>query len=308
MVQKKQFDGVHDVTCPVLPWHRMFRMVPLLLGSVLLFLPGRAFLLEPPAEHEEWQGSIGALWVHYPLRCSVWGDEEKRIFQCAQEGNTVDLTVHHSLSDPLLQAQGTILGKTVDARAAKKGETLTVSGNYDGQTSSIPITIGGTAEDFTFHGTYDQTPFQGKGSYKPDSLHVSLSFTKTIPITGTLDLRRSDGIASSAALPVEPSSATETGTMLTGTGILPATGASAASFPTLPLLSSGAIEGASRQVVERVQESGRAIAGFSRILSLVLQAIFALLVIALLITFVFLLRHLKTQQRGQQSKDHPPPH
>lgn len=266
-------------------------MFPLLLSSILLLLPGRAFLLEPPAEREEWQGSIGALWIQYPLNCAVWGDEEKRIFQCAQEGNTVDLTIRRSTSDPLLQAQGTILGKAIDARAAKKGEILTVSGNYDGQTSSLPLTVGGTVEDFTFSGTYDKTPFQGKGSYKPDSLHVSLSFTKTIPITGTLDLRRSDGAAESAELLRELSS---------DTGIPLAAGDSAAALPTLPLLSSGAIEGATQQVVERVQESGQALAGFSRILTLVFQAIFALLVIALLITFVFLLRHLRKQQQ-------PPP-
>lgn len=279
----------------------MHRIVPLLLISVFFLLPGRAFTLEPPAEYEEWQGSLGALWIQYPLNCSVWGDEEKRVFQCTQEGNTVDLTIHRSLSDPLLQAQGMILGKAIDARAAKKGEILHVSGSYDGQTSSLPLTVGGTAEDFTFRGTYDQTPFQGKGSYKPDSLHISLSFTKTIPITGTLDLRRSDGAPSSSSVSIESSSGTGTGVTITATGMLPPINNAPPEFtpPVLPLLSSGTIEGAAQQVVERVQESGQALAGFSRILTLVFQAIFALLVITLLITFVFLLRHLKTQ---------PPPH
>lgn len=265
-------------------------------------------MLQPPAEHEEWQGSVGALWMQYPLDCAVWGNEEKRIFQCKQDVHAIDLTIRRPPADPLLRAQGAILGKTVDARAVKKGYILEISGTYDDQSPALLLSTAGTAQDFTFRGTYDNMPFQGKGSYKPDSLHVSLSFTKTIPITGTLDLRRSDGIASSAALPVELSSAMETGTMLTGTELPPATGASAASFPTLPLLGSGAIEGASRQVVERVQESGRAIAGFSSILTLVFQTIFAILVIALLITFGFLLRHLKTQQRSPQGKDAPPPH
>lgn len=258
-------------------------------------------MTEPPEEHEKWQGSIGALWMQYPLNCAVWGDEEKRVFQCEQESNTVDLTIRRSLSDPLLQAQGTILEKTVDARAVKKDGILDVSGSYGGQESSLPLTVGGTAEDFTFGGTYDATSFQGKGSYKPDSLHVSLSFTKTFPITGTLDLRRSDSSSSSPSAPIDFSSGTGTGMVLTDTGMLPSNGTTPEfTPPALPLLSSGAIEGATQQVVERVQESGQALAGFSRILTLVFQAIFALLVIALLITFVFLLRHLRKQQQ-------PPP-
>ncbi|MBI2117418.1 hypothetical protein HYT95_00830 [Candidatus Peregrinibacteria bacterium] len=252
-----------------------------LLSSLLFFSPLTSHtyaaedvssqeILQPPAEHEEWQGSIGALWMHYPLSCAVWGNEEKRMFQCAQEGNTVALTIHHSLSDPLLQAQGTILGKTVDARAAKKGEILTVSGNYDGQTSSLPLTVGGTAEDFTFRGAYDNTPFQGKGSYKPASMHVSLSFTKTFPITGTLDLRRSDGTSSSLSGLVEFSSSAGTGTTLSGTGIPPTPSGTLSEISALPSLM-----------------------GFSRILTLVFQTIFAILVILVLITFGFLLRHLK---------------
>lgn len=277
----------------------MRRTFPLLLTSLLLFLPTRAFPHDAALEHEEWQGSIGALWIHYPLDCAVRENEEERVFQCTQEGNTIDLTVRHTPSGPLLRAQGTILGKAVNAEATRKGEVLTVSGSYDGQAASLPLAIGGTAEDFTFSGTFDATPFQGKGSSTRDSLHISLSFTKTIPITGTLDLRRSDGAtASSAASAVLPFDA-GTGMMLSGTEQPSTNDDSAMTLPTLPLFSSGTVEGATQNVIGRVQESGRAIAGFSRILTLVFQAIFALLVIALLVTFVFLLRHLRKQPPSQ---------
>ncbi|MBI2524267.1 hypothetical protein HYW11_03630 [Candidatus Peregrinibacteria bacterium] len=271
----------------------MHRVFPLLLSGILLLLPGRAFLM-PPAKREEWRGSIGALWMQYPLACVVFG-EEQRLFRCTQEGNTVDLTIHPPIS-ALLHAQGTILGKTVDARAVKNGEILTVSGNYDGQTSSIPLTVGGTAENFTFSGTYDNTPFQGKGSYKPDSILVSLSFTKTFPITGTLEIHRSDATSSLPGF-VEFSSRTGTGTTLSGTGILPTPSGTLSAISALPLLSSGTLEGTTKRVVERVQESGQSLMGFSRILTPVFQTIFAILVIFVLITFGFLLHHLKKQKR-----------
>ncbi|MBI2523605.1 hypothetical protein HYW11_00065, partial [Candidatus Peregrinibacteria bacterium] len=71
----------------------MHRLFSLLLSSVLFLLPGRAFLLEPPAGHEEWQGSVGALWMHYPLSCTVWGNEEKRQLQCKQETHAITFTI-----------------------------------------------------------------------------------------------------------------------------------------------------------------------------------------------------------------------
>lgn len=273
----------------------MRRAFPLFLFIPLLLLPGRAFLHDAALEHEEWQGSIGALWVQYPLNCVVLDDEEKRVFQCRQEGNTIDLTIRHSPSGHLLRAQGTILGKTVNAEATKTGELLTVSGSYDGQAASLPLAIGGAAEDFTFSGTFDATPFQGRGSYKQESLHISLSFTKTIPITGTLDLRRSDGGTAASIDPVALPPDAGTGLLLSGTEAPPADGISALTPPPFPLFSSGTVEGAAQNVIERVQESGRAVAGFSRILTLVFQAIFAVLVLALLVTFVFLLRKLRKQ-------------
>lgn len=281
----------------------MHRIFPLLLSGVLLLLPGRASLAEPPKEHEEWQGSVGALWIQYPLSCAVWGDEEKRIFQCKQEDNTVDLTIRRSPAVPLLRAQGTILGKTVDVHAVKKGNILEISGAYDTQKSTLPLSTAGTAQDFTFSGIYDNTPFQGKGSYKPDSLHVSLSFTKTFPITGTLDLRRNDGASSSLSGLAEFSSSTGTGMTLTATEMIPTANGNTPELnpPALPLLSSGTIEGATQKVVERVQDTGQALMGFSRLLSLVFQSIFAVLVILVLITFGFLFHHLKKQ------KPSPPP-
>lgn len=251
-------------------------------------------MADPPKEHEEWQGSIGALWIQYPLDCVVWGNEEQRVFQCTQEDNRVDLTIS-SQTNALLHAQGTILGKTVDARAVKKAKILEVSGTYDSQSPTIPLTIEGTRENFTFGGTYDTTPFQGNGSYKPDSIHVSLSFTKTFPITGTLDLHRSDRTSSSSAF-LEFSSGTGATNALTATGMLPISSGSTAEIPVLPLLSSGSIEGATQHVVAQVQESGQALMGFSRILTLVFQTIFAVLVILVLITFGFLLHRLKNQQ------------
>lgn len=272
----------------------MRRAPPLLLTTLLLLLPGRAYLHDTATEHEEWRGSIGALWLHYPLDCAVREDEEERVFQCTQEGNALDLTVRHSPSGPLLRARGTILGKAINAEATRKGEVLTVSGSYDGQAASLPLAIGGTAEDFSYSGTFDATPFQGRGSYQQDSLHVSLSFTKTIPITGTLDLRRSDGSASSTD-PAMISPDAGTGTPPAGTEAPPAAGDSAMTLPSLPLFSSGTVEGATQNVIGRVQESGRAIAGFSRVLTLVFQTIFAVLVLALLIIFVFLLRKLRKQ-------------
>lgn len=282
--------------------HRPF---PLLLGSLLLLLPDLAStaehtsapdLLEPPEEQEEWQGSVGALWMHYPLNCAVWGNEEKRTLQCKHQDNTIDLTIHRSQANPLLHAQGMILGKAIDARAVKKGDILDISGIYGDQTSSLPLTIRGTAQDFTFSGTYDNTPFQGNGSYTSDSLHVSLSFTKTFPITGILDLQRSDDAVE--FLPI-----TETGTASTGTGMIPTT---------LPLLSSGTIEGATQLVIDHVQDTGQALMSFSRILTLVFQALFAVLAVLVLITFGFLLHRLKNQHMSSPQnpprEDHAPPH
>lgn len=272
-------------------------------------------ITEPPEQHEEWQGSIGALWVQYPLDCAVWEEQGKRTFHCHRDGDTVNLTIHPS-SDPLLSLQGMVLGKMAEARAVQKGDLLDVSGTYDDQTSSLPLTIDGTAETFTFSGSYDGTPFQGKGSYLRDSLTVSLSLTKTFPVTGTLTLHRSDGTLPSSLSPLIESPPS------TATGTLPPPASNLPTFvpPVLPLLSSGTIEGATQRVVEQVQESGQALTKFSHVLTLVFQAIFAVLVLFVLLTFGFLLHRLKSQQTKSPppaspaphntlpSKDSPPPH
>ncbi|OGJ57062.1 hypothetical protein A3H22_03835 [Candidatus Peribacteria bacterium RIFCSPLOWO2_12_FULL_55_15] len=281
------------------------RYTLLLLSSLLFFhAPSRTHatenassqnILEPPEEHEQWQGSVEALGIQFPLSCAVWGNEEKRIFQCKQEDNTVDLTIHSSQTDPLLSVHSRILEKTADAHAVKNGEILEVSGTYDDQASSLPLTIGGTAQDFTFSGVHNTTSFQGNGSYKPDSLRVSISFSQNFPITGILDLHRSNGEE------MKPFHNTGIGTTSTGNvpELIP---------PVLPLLNSGTIEVATRRAIDHVQDSGQTLTSFSRILSLVFQTIFAILVILILITFVFLFRHIKMQQRSPQGKDQPPPH
>lgn len=278
----------------------MHRIVPLVvLSSFFLLLPGHAFVAEPPKDHEKWHGSLGALWIDYPFDCAVWNDKKKRIFQCHDADNVVNLTINPS-ADPLLSVQGTILQRIGEARAVQQGNTLTISGTYDDQSPALPITIGGSAEDFTFHGTYDTTPFQGKGSYKPNSLHVSLSFTKYFPITGTLDLRRTDNAlpsSSSSSEPVAFSTNTETGMILSATGTpLVTSGSTMDISPPVTLLSSGTIEMATQRAIVTLQDSGQALMGFSRVLTLIFQTIFAVLVIFLLITFGFLLHQMKDQR------------
>lgn len=308
----------------------MLRAFSLILSSLLFLFstPNRIHtaeaaasqkILEPPEEHEEWRGSIGALWIQYPLECAVWDEEEKRTIHCHRDGDIVNLTISPS-QDPLLYMHGMILGKTVEALAVKKGNILEVSGAYDIQKSTLSLTTEGAAQDFTFRGTYDNTPFQGKGSYKPDSVDVSLSFTKTFPITGTLEIHRVVHSPSSSSGLVEFSSSAGTGITLTATGVPPATSDGLAGIPAFPLLSSGTIEGATQQVFERVQDTGQAFTSFSRILTLVFQTMFAVLVVLVLITFGFLLRHLKKQQsspplssppsslQNPHSKDPTPPH
>lgn len=286
----------------------MFRAFPLVLGSVLLLLPVSAFMTEPPQDHEEWRGSLGALWMHYPFDCTVWNEGQRQLFACHDDSNTVTLTINPPSTDPFLSLEGTVLGKTGKVRAIKQGNTLTLSGMYDDQYQSLPLTVEGTAKNFTFSGAHEGTPFQGKGSSTQDALTLSLSFVHYIPLTGTLELRRTDSPAdlpsSSTTTSIALAPPRGTGTALSATGTTPPSLDLASDLPPpFPILSSGTIERAAQDVIDRLEDSGQSFSRFSRFLTLVLQTIFAALAVLLLVTFGFLLHHLKNQRsRGDTPK------
>lgn len=280
----------------------MHRTLPLVICGLLLLLPGSASLAEPPKDHEEWHGSLGALWMHYPFDCAVWNEGERRLFACHNNSNAVTLTINPPSADPFLLLEGTVLGKTGKVRATKEGNTLTITGVYDDQSQSLPLTVEGNAEHFTFSGAHEGTPFQGKGSSTQNTLTLSLSFVHYVPLTGTLEIRRVDAPADL------PSSSATTSIALAlapprGTGAAPSLDLASDLPPPFPILSSGTIERATQGVIDRLEDSGQSFARFSRALTLVLQTIFAALAILLLVTFGFLLHHMKNQRsRGDTQK------